>query len=105
MIVPRKEIAAKYIMKSEKKNFTLQIVYLNNTKCHQTIGLSKKFIWVFPKMVWKNLNELFGQCSTYNQKYHTYEYKSIYIQTTIGKSKKLNLDIMILSGFVFLLKN
>ena len=51
MIVPRKEIAAKYIMKSEKKNLTLQIVYLNNTKCHQTIGLSKKFIWVFPKKV------------------------------------------------------
>lgn len=30
MIVPRKEIAAKYIMKSEKKNLTFQIVYLNN---------------------------------------------------------------------------
>lgn len=37
--VPRKEIAAKHIMKSEKKNLmffgTLQTVYLNNTKCHQ----------------------------------------------------------------------
>ena len=50
MIIPRKEIAAKYIMKSEKKNLTLQTVYLNYTKCHQTIGLAKKFICVFPKM-------------------------------------------------------
>ena len=27
------------------------------------IGLAKKLIWVFRKMVWKNLNELFGQPS------------------------------------------
>ena len=50
MIISRKEIAAKYIMKSEKKNLTLQTVYLNHTKCHQAIGLAKKFICVFPKM-------------------------------------------------------
>ena len=27
------------------------------------IGLAKKFIWVFCEMIWKNLNEIFGQPS------------------------------------------
>ena len=31
------------------------------TQMLRSIGLAKKLIWVFRKMVWKNLNELFGQ--------------------------------------------
>ena len=30
---------------------------------HVCIGLAKKFIWVFCKMLWKNLNELLNQPS------------------------------------------
>ena len=29
-----------------------------------TTGLVKKFVWVFHKLLWKNLNKLFGETNT-----------------------------------------
>ena len=40
-------------------------IVCHNSWFHVNIGLAKKFIWVFPKMLQKNLNELFGQPNIY----------------------------------------